>query len=83
MDELVRRWQEQVAPHHTEAPGLRGVYVCGNRDANTVVAVQIWDQPPDQATHATHHRRRFRDHERDILAGADPVSEEYEIFAQI
>lgn len=82
VDELVRRWREQVAPHIPEVPGLRSVYVCGNRDANTVMAVQLWDNPPDQATREVHHQRPFRDHVRDIIS-AEPMAEEYEVLAQV
>src|SRR5215216_1762686 len=56
VDEFVRRWQAQVAPHIPEVPELHRVFVCGNRDANTVMAVQFWDNPPDQASHEIHDR---------------------------
>ena len=82
VDELVRRWRQQVAPRIPGTPGLRSVYLCGNRDANTVMAVQVWENPPDQATHETHQRQRFRDQARDILSG-EPVVEEYEVLAQV
>ena len=81
VDELVRRWQEQVAPHVPEMSGLRGVYLCGDRDADTVVAIHVWDNPPDQASHEIHQRLRFRDRVRDLLSG-EPVVEEYEVLAQ-
>ena len=61
--------------------GLRSVYLCGNRDTNTVMAIHLWDNPPDQAAHEIHDRQRFRDHVRDIVS-ADPVVEEYEVLAQ-
>lgn len=82
IDEFVRRWREQVAPRMTGTPGLRSVYVCGNRDANTVMAVQVWDNPPDPATREAHHQHPFRDHVRDIII-ADPVAEVYEVLEQI
>ena len=80
VDELVRRWREQVAPHIPGVPGLRGVYLCGNRDANTVMAVQVWDNLPDQATRETHHQHQFREHVRDIISG-EPAAEGYEVLA--
>jgi hypothetical protein len=82
VDELVRRWQAQVAPHIPEVPGLHRVFVCGNRDANTVMAVQFWDTPPDQASHEIHERLRFRDQVRDLLS-AEPVAAEFDVLAQV
>ncbi len=82
IDEFVRRWLEQVAPRIPETSGLHGVYLCGNRDTNTVMSVHIWDNPPDQAAHEIHDRQRFRDQVRDILS-ADPVAEEYEVLAHV
>lgn len=81
VDELVRRWRELVSPHVPQIPGLRGVYLCGNRDADMVMAIHLWDTPPDQAAHEIHERQRFRDQVRDILR-AEPVVEEYEVLAQ-
>lgn len=82
IDEFARRWREHVAPRVPEMAGLRGVYLCGNRDANTVMTIHIWDTPPDQAAREIHDRQRFRDHVRDILGG-EPVAEEYEVLVQV
>jgi len=82
IDEFARRWLEQVAPHVPEMSGLRRVYLVGNRDANTVMAVQVWDNPPDQATHQTHQGRHFRDQVRDLIT-AEPVAEEYEVLVRV
>ncbi len=81
VDEFVRRWRELVAPHAPEMSGLRSVYLCGNRDTDTVMTIHLWDNPPDQAAHEIHDRQRFRDHVRDILS-AEPMAEEYEVLAQ-
>lgn len=81
VDELVRRWREIVAPHVPEVPGLRGIYLCGDRDANTVVAIHLWSDLPDRAAHEIHERQRFHDEVRDLLR-AKPVVEEYEVLAQ-
>lgn len=82
VDEFARRWHEQVAPQMRGIPGLRGVYLVANRDANTVMAVQVWDTPSDQATHQPHQGPRFRDQVRDILASGEPVATEYEVLVQ-
>ena len=82
VDEFARRWREQVAPHVPEMSGLRSVYLCGNRDTNTVMTIHLWDSPPDQAAHEIHERQRFRDHVRDLLGSEEPVSEEYVVLAQ-
>jgi heme-degrading monooxygenase HmoA len=82
VDEFVRRWREHVAPHVPEMSGLRSVYLCGNRETNTVMTIHLWDNPPDQASHEIHDRQRFRDHVRDIIS-TDPVAEVYEVLEQI
>lgn len=81
IDEFARRWRELVAPHIPEIPGLRSVYLCGNRDTNTVMTIHLWDNCPDQAAHEIHDKARFRDRVRDILASVEPVAEEYEVLA--
>ena len=81
VDEFVRRWRERVAPHIPEMSGLRSVYLCANRDTNTVMTVHLWDTPPGQAAHEVHDRARFRAHVRDILASGEPAAEEYEVLA--
>jgi len=82
VDEFVRRWRDLVAPHVPEMSGLRSVYLCGNRDANSVMTIHLWDNPPNQASHEIHDRLQFRDQVRDLLS-ADPVAEEYEVLAQV
>lgn len=79
--ELVRRWQDVVAPHVPEIPGLRSVYLCGNPEADTVMAIQFWDTAPDHAAHELHDRRGFRDQVRNLLR-AEPVVEEYEVLTE-
>ena len=79
VEELVRRWQEVVAPHVPEISGLRSVCLCGNRDVNTVMAIHLWNNPPDLAAHDLHERQRFRDQVLDLLR-AEPVVEEYEVL---
>ena len=81
VDELVRRWQDVVAPHVPEIPGLRSVYLCGNPEADTVLAIHLWENPPDQAAHQLHDRQAFRDQVRDLLR-AEPVVEEYEVLTE-
>ena len=82
VEELARRWREHVAPRIPEMPGLRSVYLCGNRETNTVMTIHLWENPPDQAAHEIHDRVRFRDQVRDILSG-EPVVEEYEVLAPV
>jgi hypothetical protein len=81
IDEFVRRWREQIVPHVPEMPELRSVYLCGDRGTNTIMAIYLWDTPPDQAAYDIHRGHRFRDHVRDILADGDQDSEEYEVLA--
>lgn len=83
IDEFVRQWRELVAPRIPEMSGLRSVYLCGNRDTNTVMTIHLWDTPPDHAGHEIHDRQRFRDHVRDILTSGEPAVEEYEVLVQI
>lgn len=82
LDEFARRWQDIVAPHIPEVPGLRGVYLCGDRDTDTVMTIHLWESPPGEVAHHIHDRQRFRDQVRDLLASSEPVVEEYELLAQ-
>lgn len=81
LGEFVRRWQEHVAPHVPDMPGLRGVYLCGDQDTNTVMTIHFWDGPPNQMAHEIHDRQRFRDQVRDILASGEPSTAEFEVLA--
>ena len=81
IDEFVRRWRGLIAPRIPQISGLRRVYLCGNRDTNTVMTIHLWDSPPDQAARELHARQRFRDKVRDILASGEPTAEEYEVLA--
>lgn len=81
VDEFIRRWRDVVSPHVPEMPGLRSVYLCGNRETNTVMTIHLWDTPPDETGHTIHDRPQFRDHVRDILASGEPATEEYEVFS--
>lgn len=83
IDEFVRRWLELVAPRVPEMSGLRHIYLCGNRDTNTVMTIHLWDNPPDRVAHEIHDRQRFRDHVRDILASGESAVEEYEGLAHV
>lgn len=67
VNELARRWRETVAPHMPKIPGLREVYLCANRDADTVVAIQLWENPPGGEAHEIHERQQLRRHR-----GLDP-----------
>ena len=82
VDELVQRWRQHVAPRVRGMAGLRGVYLCGNGDANTVLAIHLWDNPPDQASHELHDRLRFRDQVRARLSAELEVAQ-YEVLAQV
>lgn len=82
LDEFVRQWREYVAPHAPEIPGLRTVFLCGNRDTDTVLAIHLWDTLPGEPAHDTHDRHQFRDHVRDILVSGEPLVAEYEVLAQ-
>lgn len=82
LDEFARRWQAIVAPRVPEVPGLRGAYLCANRDTDTVMAIHLWESPPDEAAHQVHDRQRFRDRVQDLLVSEEPVVEAYEVLAQ-
>jgi len=41
VDEFERRWREHVAPHVPELSGLHSIYVCGNRDTNSVMTIHL------------------------------------------
>ena len=80
VDELARRWQEVIAPRLQGVPGFRRVYFCGDRGANRVAAVSVWDSRPDEAA-LDRGVQEFRERVRDISAG-EPVIEGYEVLAE-
>lgn len=78
VEELAQRWKAFLGPRFGSLPGFRHAYFGANREANTTVAVSVWDQRPDPAT-LEPVVEEFRAHVTDISAGT-PVFEEYEML---
>ncbi len=78
-DEAVRRWKEHLAPQLRSIPGFRGAYFIGDREANKVGGVSIWDDNPGEAVDQA--MREFRQRLQDITVGP-PTIEDYEVLAE-
>lgn len=79
--EAVRRWEAFVGPTLRATPGFRHVYFGGSVDADALVAVSLWDVPPD-AERFNQAVRAFTDQERALLRGQLTI-EDYEILGQL
>ena len=79
VDETARRWKEFLAPQLRSIPGFRHGYFTGDREANRVAGVTIWDAKPGEA--ADEAMRGFRNQVQDITAGP-PVIEDNEVLAE-
>ena len=78
-DEAARRWREHLAPRLRSIPGFRAAYFIGDREANKVGGVSIWDDKPGEAVDRS--MREFRQQVQDITVGP-PTMEDYEVLAE-
>ncbi|HKG26526.1 MAG TPA: hypothetical protein VKB09_12820 [Thermomicrobiales bacterium] len=78
VEEAARRWQEHHASRLRGLPGFRAAYFIGDRVANTVGAVTIWDEKPGVALDQA--EREFRQRVQDITLGP-PTIEVFEVLA--
>ncbi len=77
-EEYARRWEEILAPRARSIPGFRAAYFVGDRAANRVYAIFVWDDEPAEALDRA--MDDFRQRCRDITTG--PVErEDYEVLA--
>ena len=79
VDEVARRWQEHLAPRLAGLPGFRHGYFTGDRAANRVVGVTVWDDKPGEA--ADQALREFGQRLQDITTGP-PTMEDNEVLAE-
>ena len=78
-DEFAKRWKAHFGPMIKQNPKVRHAYVGYDADANTVVAVTVWDERPEDAVlHAG--AEEFRPKVQDLMAGP-PVFEAYDVLA--
>ena len=79
VDEVARRWEEHLAPRLRGLPGFRHGYFTGDRAADRVAGVTVWDERPGEA--ADQAMREFRQQVQDITTGP-PAVEDYEVLAE-
>jgi len=65
--EYARRWQEELSPRARRLPVFRAAYFVGDREANKVNAIFVWDDKPSEALDRT--MDDFRERCRDITTG--------------
>ncbi len=78
-EEYARRWKEILAPRAQGLPGFRAAYFVGDREANRVHAIFVWDSKPDGALDQA--MDDFRARCRDITLGP-AEREDYEVLAE-
>jgi hypothetical protein len=77
--EYAGRWQAILAPHVRALPGFHAAYFVGDRAANTVHAIYLWDEQPVEALDQA--MDDFRQQCRDITLGPGQ-REHFEIMAE-
>ena len=78
-EEVARVWKEHLAPRLRSIPGFRAGYFIGDREANKVAGVTIWDAKPGEAV--VQAMAEFRQRVQDITTGP-PSVEDYEVLAE-
>jgi heme-degrading monooxygenase HmoA len=78
-DEYARRWQEVLAPRAKGLPGFRAAYFLGDREANKVTAIFLWDDKPGEDLDRA--MDDFRETCRDITTGP-ALREDLEVWAE-
>ena len=81
IEEFTRRWESYFPARYTQMPGFRHGSLGHNADANAIVAITVWDEPPDGAVIAS-HVAEFRPMVADISSGP-PAFEEYDILVDL
>ena len=79
VEELARRWQAYWGSQMPNVPGFRHAHIVAGSEANTTIAISVWDQRPDQAIMEP-LMQAFQAQLTDISAGP-PVVKEYETLA--
>jgi hypothetical protein len=80
VDAFAKRWKEGIGSQLKSVPGFRQGYLSGNRAANTVVGVTLWDTPPDAAM--DQRIQTFVQQVGDLITGP-PAIEDYEVLVEV
>ena len=80
VDEVARRWKEHLGSRLGTIPGFRHAYFLGDREANRVAGISIWESKPGAALDEA--MGQFRQRVQDITAGP-PTMEDYEVLAEV
>jgi heme-degrading monooxygenase HmoA len=78
-EEYARRWKAILAPRARAISGFRAAYFVGDREANTVTAIFVWDDKPGAALDEA--MNDFRQRCRDITTGP-AEREDFEVLAE-
>ena len=79
VDEAARRWKEHLGSRFGSIPGFRHAYFVGDREANRVAGISVWDRNPGAALDEA--MAQFRQRVQDITTGP-PTMEHYEVLAE-
>jgi heme-degrading monooxygenase HmoA len=81
MSDVVKQWVE-INTAQKKMKGNKGAYAMVDRSENKLVSISMWETAADmKATEKAHRERASRwDH---VLYTGQPITEEYEIVAQV
>jgi heme-degrading monooxygenase HmoA len=81
MKDVVKKWIE-VNTAQKKMKGNKGAYLLVERAANKVISISMWETAADmKATESAHRERASKwDH---VFYTGQPITEEYEIVAQV
>jgi hypothetical protein len=80
LDAFVARWREGIGSQLPSVPGFQHGHFAGDREANTVVGVTLWETPPGAAM--DQRIQEFAAQAGNLLAGP-PQIEDYEVLVEI
>ena len=81
MSDVVKQWAE-INTAQKKMKGNKGAYLLVERAANKMISISMWETAADmKATERAHRERASRwDH---VFYTGQPITEEYEIVAQV
>ena len=81
VDDGIRHFRETVVSSYQDVAGFKGAYLLVNRKNGKIMGITLWDTEAGmQATGATSERLRAAGTQ--VVSGATPAPEEYEVVVQ-
>jgi heme-degrading monooxygenase HmoA len=81
VDDGIRHFRENVVASYKDVAGFKGAYMLVNRQSGKIVGITLWDTEASmQATGRTSEKLRAAGSQ--VVSGATPAPEEYEVVVQ-